>query len=263
MSTLAIYDFENDVIRTAVGINGEPLVCASDLAKACGLRNPNDAYRRVDETYRGIGSTDTLGGNQQMVYLTEPGVYQLLLGIRPRKGSPTHDKVQRLQKWVCQDVLPSIRKTGTYSMPGSIASSEPVYDEDDELSVLLASHLKNRNEVLRVKKEQERQLAAIRQVQAVALEADGKATQAMDTAIAVKETVTNFSGHVSALGYARTLKLSIPLPQLGVIGKLATRACLDRGFEPSKVNDPRYGSVNVYPTDVLDSLRDEFIKRAK
>lgn len=95
-------------IRIAM-INGEPWFCLVDICRALELTNPAMVKSRLNE--KGINSIDTLtkGGMQHLLYVNEPNLYKTI--FQSRKES-----AERFTDWVTSDVLPSIRKTGSYTM---------------------------------------------------------------------------------------------------------------------------------------------------
>ena len=93
-------------IRTAV-VNDEPVFCLMDICKALGMSNPTMVAQRLDEdelTKLNLGSR---AGETN--FITESGLYAVVL----RSDKPT---AKKFRKWVTSEVLPSIRKTGAYSM---------------------------------------------------------------------------------------------------------------------------------------------------
>lgn len=95
-------------IRTSVEESGEPLFCLADLCKAIGVSNHRNVAKRIDEDgVRRMDITDSLGRNQQVLFVTEPGMYEVLLRSDSAKAKP-------FRNWVCGEVLPSIRKSGGY-----------------------------------------------------------------------------------------------------------------------------------------------------
>lgn len=95
-------------IRTAISPDGEPLFCLADLCKAINVNNNRNVAKRLDEDdVRRIDITDVLGRNQQALFVTESGMYEVLLRSDSEKAKP-------FRKWVCVEVLPAIRKTGGY-----------------------------------------------------------------------------------------------------------------------------------------------------
>lgn len=109
---LSTFNFESNSIRTLV-INNEPWFVAKDLCNAINISNYRDAIERLDEDEKGVALTDTLGGKQEMNIVSESGMYTLILRCHDavKKGSIPH----RFRKWVTSEVLPQIRKTGSYS----------------------------------------------------------------------------------------------------------------------------------------------------
>ena len=87
---------------------GEPWFIAKDLCDALALKSSRDATRLLDENQKGVVSTDTLGGKQEMTVVNESGMYQLIFQSRKPEA-------RRFVQWVTGEVLPSIRKYGFYS----------------------------------------------------------------------------------------------------------------------------------------------------
>lgn len=95
-------------IRTAVTEKGEPLFCLLDLCKAIEISNSRNVAARLDEdTVQTLDTTDTMGRMKQIVFVSEAGMYEVIL----RSNS---EKAKSFRKWVCGEVLPSIRKSGGY-----------------------------------------------------------------------------------------------------------------------------------------------------
>ena len=89
--------------------DGKVLFCGLDIAVALGYSNPRDALRRH---CKGVVKRDTLteGGPQQLSFIPEGDVYRLIV----------HSKLpsaERFERWVFDEVLPSIRKHGAYMTP--------------------------------------------------------------------------------------------------------------------------------------------------
>lgn len=103
--------FQNDEfgqIRTLT-INEEPWFVGKDVALSLGYSNPRKAIiDHVDDDDKGVTNRDTLGGTQQIVIINESGLYSLIFGSKL-------DSAKRFKRWVTSEVLPTIRKTGSYS----------------------------------------------------------------------------------------------------------------------------------------------------
>ena len=89
--------------------NGRYLFCGTDVAAALGYSNPRDALRRH---CKGVVKRDTLtaGGTQQLSFIPEGDVYRLIVHSRLPSA-------ERFERWVFDEVLPTIRKHGAYITP--------------------------------------------------------------------------------------------------------------------------------------------------
>ena len=111
MNELQIFNSEEfGKIRT-VTINDEPWFVGKDVATALGYSNSRDAIsKHVFDDDKGVAKCDTPSGRQEMSVINESGLYALIFGSKL-------DSAQRFKRWVTAEVLPSIRKTGTYQKP--------------------------------------------------------------------------------------------------------------------------------------------------
>ena len=104
--------FENEEfgqVRT-VEIEGEPWFVGKDVALALGYSNPQEAIRyHVDDEDKGVNEMVTPGGKQHLPIINESGLYSLILSSK----LPTAKKFKR---WVTSEVLPALRKNGSYTM---------------------------------------------------------------------------------------------------------------------------------------------------
>lgn len=110
MTTSEIQVFSNSQfgdIRTIIAEDGEPRFCLADLCKAINVTNHRNVAKRIDQ--EGVRRMDILtqGGLQQVLFVTEAGMYEVLLRSDSEEAKP-------FRKWVTSEVLPSIRKTGGY-----------------------------------------------------------------------------------------------------------------------------------------------------
>ncbi|MFC8531863.1 Bro-N domain-containing protein [Nocardia sp. NPDC057227] len=114
-------------------------IYAPGLARALGFREAYDLLRSIPMEEKGSELVRTLGGEQQVGYVTEAGFYRVL---GQRQASRIVDEaarasVQRFQSWVYGEVLPTIRKTGgAYIAPGSQAELD-LSDPDTALDKLI------------------------------------------------------------------------------------------------------------------------------
>lgn len=94
-----------------LSIDNEPWFVGRDVAEVLGYSNTRDAIsKHVDEEDKGVAKCDTPSGAQQMTIINESGMYSLIL-------SSKLPNAKKFKRWVTSEVLPSIRKTGSYNLP--------------------------------------------------------------------------------------------------------------------------------------------------
>lgn len=111
MSDLKIFqNAEFGQIRT-VELNGEPWFVGKDIAGALGYKDTSDALKKhvisEDKLTRRFADS---GQNREMYIINESGLYALIFGSKL-------ESAQRFKHWVTSEVLPAIRKTGSYAIP--------------------------------------------------------------------------------------------------------------------------------------------------
>lgn len=121
MSNLTVFEnSEFGKVRTLIEDDGTVLFCASDVAKILDYKSPKDA---ISAHCKGAVKRrlPTNGGEQQVYFILEGDVYRLIIKSRLPAA-------EQFEKWVMDEVLPSIRKTGAYSIkkPDSYMIEDPV-----------------------------------------------------------------------------------------------------------------------------------------
>jgi prophage antirepressor-like protein len=127
-SSLAPFQFEGRQVRVITDKQGEPWFVAADVCACLAIRNPSDALNRLDDDEKGLGLTETPGGEQSMSTVNEAGLYNLVLGSRKPEA-------RRFKRWVTHEVLPAIRRTGRYAIPDAAAALPSA--QQDRVSALL------------------------------------------------------------------------------------------------------------------------------
>jgi prophage antirepressor-like protein len=119
--------FNSNDLHTEIIIKGtvnDPLFRASDIGVVLELSNIRMSITDFDESEKVVSTTDTLGGTQEVTFLTEKGLYKVL--FRSRKPI-----AQKFQNWVC-DVIKEIRVTGIYNMQKEIDKKQEELEEKQE-----------------------------------------------------------------------------------------------------------------------------------
>ena len=107
MNDLTVFDYNETPIRT-VQNDGEVWWVLADVCKVLEIKNSRDASARLDADEKdAVGFTDTIGRTQNITVVNEPGLYSLIL----RSNKP---EAKQFKRWVTHEVLPAIRKNGSY-----------------------------------------------------------------------------------------------------------------------------------------------------
>lgn len=114
------FKFQGEGIRVVIK-NNDPWFVARDVTDI--LRIDRTQSRSLPERLKDVCSIHTPGGKQDMLIIDESGFYRLVLKSR----SP---HAEEFQTWVTEEVLPTIRKTGTYAIPGAAQEYLTMSEED-------------------------------------------------------------------------------------------------------------------------------------
>lgn len=110
-------------VRT-VTKDGEPWFVLKDVCTSFGETNYRRVSARLDEDEKGVSQIDTPGGNQSMTIVNESGLYAALFAMQPEKArgvtegyvEKRQQQLKSFKRWITHEVIPSIRKTGSYSI---------------------------------------------------------------------------------------------------------------------------------------------------
>lgn len=116
MNAMTTFDFQEQAVRVVAGPDGEPWFVGRDVTTALALVNGPQAIGRLDVDEKGIYSIDTLGGAQDMLIVSEPGVWQLVFTSRTPAAAA-------FKRWLAHEVLPALRKTGKYEMAAATSDN--------------------------------------------------------------------------------------------------------------------------------------------
>ena len=113
MNELQIFNSEEFGDIRTLTIENEPWFVGKDVAEALGYSEPRSAVsKKIDEADRGVAEMETPRGKQNMTIINESGLYALIFGSKL-------ESAKRFKHWVTSEVLPTIRKTGSYQKPMS------------------------------------------------------------------------------------------------------------------------------------------------
>lgn len=127
MTDLQIFNNDRFGQVRIVPVDGELMFVAKDVCDCLEITKHRDAISRLDPDERGSVKLDTLGGKQDIAAINEYGLYSLVLSSRKPEA-------KEFKRWITHDVIPAIRKTGSYSMviPQTLPEALRAYADEVE-----------------------------------------------------------------------------------------------------------------------------------
>ena len=133
-------------VRTA-GTPNNPMFCLVDVCQAIGINNSRVVKQRLDgDDVSLIDTIDNLGRTQKVTFITESGLYDVIIRSDSEQAKP-------FRKWVTSEVLPSIRKHGMYATDATI---EKMLNDPETAILMLQAYQKERRERMAAQQEVER-----------------------------------------------------------------------------------------------------------
>lgn len=123
----------------SISIQGNPCFWSKDVVDILKLANPRSSMALLDEDEKGVHIMDTPGGKQNVNYVTEAGLYTLVLKSR-------RPEAKLFRRWITHEVIPSIRQTGGYIM-----GEEKMTDDELLSSALIIANNKLEQRGMRIK----------------------------------------------------------------------------------------------------------------
>lgn len=160
MESLFPINYNNKTIRT-INKKGDVWFVAKDVCEVLEISNYRDAVEKLDDDEKGVGVSDTLGGEQSMIIISESGLYSLIF----RSNKP---EARVFRKWVTAEVLPAIRKTGKYYSQTKILElvDKAIEDIDDLQNYLSAIYgIKRRSQVMKIINSFSPEIALLEEIQ--------------------------------------------------------------------------------------------------
>lgn len=131
MNELQTFTYNSSQVRT-VEINGDPWFVLKDVCNILSLTNSRMIAERLDDDEKGVSQIYTPGGKQEMTVISESGLYNVILRSDKPEAKP-------FRKWVTAEVLPAIRKTGSYSTPKAEKSNKALAIKEMNAKVRLSN----------------------------------------------------------------------------------------------------------------------------
>lgn len=223
---LEVFRNEDFEIRVAVDEKGEPLFCLADICKVLELTSPSMVKSAIisefdDDLSLTYPIIDSLGREQKATFITEPQLYFVLM----RSDKPN---AKSFRKWVNCEVLPTIRKTGSYT-------SKPL----SQIEILQSS--------IAILAEQEKRVNILEQ------KTDDLHKEQLKTKHNINRLLNN-DNYMTLIAFMNLHGIKQSGYHLPSIGKKAKKLSTEQGAFMGAVIDPRYGRINTYSTEILKQI---------
>lgn len=130
-NSVQIFNFNQNNVRVQI-INDEPFFCLKDVAEILEIKDTKAKNFRLSEKGVEIFPLLTKGGVQQMTFINEPNLYRVI--FRSRKAEAV-----QFQDWIFEEVIPAIRKTGSYQASDGIKPAKTTADDRTGLRQAVAA----------------------------------------------------------------------------------------------------------------------------
>lgn len=225
MTNSLIFKNENLGEVRVIFINNEPLFCLADICKALNIQNSRNVASAIKNEFEGctleLHPFETAGGIQNLTIITEAQLYFVLM--RSDKS-----EAKDFRKWINTEVLPSIRKTGSYS-------TKPL----TQIEILQSS--------IAILAEQEKRVNLL----------ENKTEDLHKEQLKVKHNINrllNNDNYMTLIAFMNLHNIKQKGYHLPSLGKKAKKLSLEQGAFMGAVIDPRYGRINTYSTEILRQI---------
>lgn len=205
---------------TIVSVNDELFFNANEVARVLEFSNPHQAiasHVEVDDLQK-MEVIDSLGRKQLANFVNESGLYSLIFGSKKPSSKD-------FKKWVTSEVLPTLRKTGSYH-------TRPM----DEMEMIHAIS----GQVIEQRKLQKQMAIELETVKTGLAKVE-----------AIQTAMNKNTNYMTTLGFANFHKIRLPNKSIADFSRQCTKESKEQGLIVNKVPDERFGMVNSYHEDVL------------
>lgn len=231
-----IFDYKNlGSVRTYLDEKGEPWFCLKDECNILGLNHVATVSERLNPKGVVINHTLTNGGKQELTFINEPNLYETIFKSRKPEA-------EDLKRWVFNEVLPSLRKNGYYSLEDDDSLSlttKAIINQDRRIKLLETNYTKMGGKIEHLETEVERH--TIRQ------------DELENRQVALLE-----EGYHAILRFAKYYGINTTERDRQILGKKATAICNQRGISMGQEPAGRF-IANTYPYPVLVEVFQEFV----
>ena len=226
-----IFNYNNlGSVRVQLDNQGNPWFCLNDVCSILGLSTPAKVVERLFDPYvnsiqvwvqTGFKADGTPAmRSTSMTFINEANLYKVIMGSRKPEA-------EAFQKWICFEVIPSIRKTGGYTLEN--------INPFRLISKISEGVANNYEKII----EHGKQIAGL------SIRVDN---------LEQELTLLNEIGYVTINGYCKMTKQAMSYEDIRKLGGIATKICQDRGIMLGNAESPEFGYIHMYPIFIIQEV---------
>lgn len=244
-----IFDYKNlGSVRTLVDSNGEIWFCRKDVCDILGIKEGHRLQERLNENgCHTMTVIDSMGRVQEAVFINEPNIYETIFKSRKPEA-------EDLKRRVFTNVLPSIRKTGSYDIVNDnslspqtraiVAHDRRIKSLEENYITLLQGHSELKENVEEMEEN-------YRDLDYRTEETDEK----LNFSLARQDYLID-NGYHSVFQFAQYMGVDVRTIDTNRIGRICSKLCKEKGIPMGTYPDGKY-MVNTYPFKILNKVFNE------
>ncbi|OCG64690.1 BRO-N domain-containing protein [Gilliamella sp. Fer4-1] len=129
---ISVFNFNQSQVRIQI-VNNEPLFCLKDIAEILNISNAKSSRFNLSEAGVHKMYLRSSGQQRELTFINEPNLYRVIFRSNKKEAID-------FQNWVFDEVLPTIRKTGSYSLTISTEQQQAIKQAVNERSYRTGEH---------------------------------------------------------------------------------------------------------------------------
>lgn len=229
-----VFNYKNlGSVRTSVKDDLTAWFCLTDVADILDIKNNRDLIKRLErDGVDSIYTIDKIGRRQELLFVNESNLYRIIFTSRKPEA-------QDFQNWIFNEVIPSIRRTGSYSL-----------ENDTSLSLQTRVLINHERQILGVKKE----VSELRELEATHYK---ELSERADIAQHRQELIIE-EGYHTVFQYSHFMGVDTNTIDTNHLGRVASKICREMGIPTGKYPDGKY-MINTYPYKILNKVFNELV----
>jgi len=261
---MQIFNFEDNEIRILIDKKQEPWLVGKDVCSYFGDTNHKRSLSRIDDDEKTMVEViDSLGRKQQATAINTSGLYSLLFAFEPEMArydgvSPNAPliierikKIKTFKRWITHDVLPSISRTGKYSINQS--SSNPLVTQAEALVSSIRDYVgenETKYEQIEHRLNRIEAITSIGKIKAVESFDESGFFEFINRSVSLALPAQK-SNYMTVTMYASVNNKEIDTAKAQILGRACASLSRKLGYKIEEVRNENNVKINAYHKDIL------------